>query len=143
MSKLENYLKFKNDYKNILDNDFNDIMTELGSLLKVQYPDLEVVAFMGYTPGWNDGETCEHTSYILSYEVSDYDEIREHLGDEDSEDEVYCYNSELSEEEGDRISTMMKEFEQLVEHKLSTDYLVIIDVREDVNVMVTDYSCGY
>ena len=140
MSKLENYLKFKNDYKNIIDNDFNDIMSELGSLLKVQYPELEVVTFLGYTPGWNDGETCEHTSYNLVIDVSDYDEIREHLDDEEGEG---YYNSELSEEDDDRISTMMKEFEQLVQHKLSTDYLVIIDVREDVNVIVTDYSCGY
>lgn len=137
MNKLEQYISVKQQYDAIVENDFEEILKCVGSQLKVQYPKLNGVAFVGYTPGWNDGDECEHSGYVLVSEINDYDTVLSMFDDEEE------LNSEISSFDEKNIIETLEEFESLVRAKYNTDYAVAIDLRGNVEVSYSYYDCGY
>lgn len=109
--------------------------------------DIGVITIIGYTPGFNDGEPCEHsTDYMFGYrELDNYG--MGYLLDEWFEDQP-----ELIEELVEREVKVPAEVKTFVgtaldgyfEKKLGTNYRVhIIFENNTYRIEEDEYDCGY
>lgn len=125
---------------------FEDKIRETGKELVVElleeigdrYPGFAVV---GYTPGFNDGDPCEHTEYIVDFdEVEDYglEDHFEHLDFESS-------RGTLLPHEEKKLETVQNMFERYAREVHHTDYLIVAyrDDNGEIHFEVSDYDCGY
>jgi hypothetical protein len=99
----------------------------------------------GYTPGFNDGDPCVHTSYSYTGE-----ELKEMIEWENG------YNSQVVdflrphlesinnvEEEGIDLN-ILDVIELVAEEEYCTDYQVLVIIKDGVvKVEKADYECGY
>jgi len=110
--------------------------------------ELGLITLIGYTPWFNDGEPCTHTSDVLyGYSgLEDYG-LEDRMGDwfEDEEEKI----EELMEREVNLSSEVRKFGSGILlpyyEQKLHTDFLVHIFFDEDGTYRVEEdeYNCGY
>lgn len=122
--------------------------------LKAQFPALEHIFVLGYTPEWNDGEECTHSSEVFiskdAPRVWDtVDEYVERLYWRDEEECPPAYktsNQNLSVEDAQKIKDILRaaKFEDGLEVVYETNFNIVIDFTGDtVQVTVEDYDCGH
>lgn len=122
--------------------------------IKSQFPALDHIFVLGYTPEWNDGEECTHSSevYISTDSSRVWDTIDEYVGllycgDEDECPEAYkTSNQNLSFEDAQKVKDILcaAKFEDGLEVVYETNFNIIIDFTGDiVQVIVKDYDRGY
>lgn len=109
--------------------------------------DLGIITILGWTPGFNDGEPCEHTTdhmfgyselcnYGLEYLIDDWLEDNEDLAEELKEKRVKV-QTEVSE-------FVSKVLDPLFEKKHGTDYRIhIIFENGTYRIEEAEYDCGY
>jgi len=148
------YVFIRDNKKDIL----TDILTELKSVVG-----LNKIIIKGYTPGFNDGDACTHSSetyysctqrskwndfsdlseyeigiaYFLSNgEVEDDEELREWEGF----DEINTY----SVEDNEKVDSLVEYLDELIEEIYHTDYIVYVDLTGDKPTIEHDYyDCGH
>ena len=110
-----------------------------------QHEGLNVVAIVGYTPGFNDGDPCTNSSYI--YTGHDNDFVDE-LG---SFEESFEYDEETEEHLNSKCTTLdqvwsqVSAYEEIIERIYDTNFQIVVSRSEDGNVVVCvdEYYCGY
>ena len=136
-----------------------------------KHPGLKGFTYLGYTPGFNDGDPCYHSgssavglfnmsSYerggeTVTYRTSDFDEssqLSEFFVGEDYEDYA---DVEEGEEDWqplnsgcatlEQASADVAEVEDVIEMVYDTNYLIKVTLTDDgvVSVDYEDYDCGH
>lgn len=120
--------------------------------------DLDILLFIGYTPGFNDGDPCEHSSYTVTdseeiyenesmYDITDYDyEDHKYKAEIQSESFIInkTYNSKSYEERvvhREELDLVNFIFDKLYH----TNYQVEVYINKDDEIVVeqSEYYCGY
>lgn len=120
--------------------------------------ELDVLFFIGYTPGFNDGDPCEHSSYTVTdseeiyenesmYDITDYDyEDHKYKAEIQSESFIInkTYNSKSYEERAvhrEELDLVNFIFDKLYH----TNYQVEVYINKDDEIVVdqSEYYCGY
>jgi hypothetical protein len=116
----------------------------------------------GYTPGFNDGDACTHSSdtyYVCTQKrYNDFGELSEYgigisyflTGDDEIEDEDlrdwegFDSINTYSEEDSESVDYLVGYIDYLVEEIHYTNYIVYVDLTGDEpKITEDDYYCGY
>lgn len=110
---------------------------------------LKLVVIRGWTPGFNDGEPCNHSQETFVGRCS----WREYLDFEDysAVAEYFEYDEETGEHINsacktlDEVAEEVEVYAELVERVFYTNFLVqvCLDDEGDVKVIEDEYWCGY
>jgi len=122
--------------------------------LKAHFPTLEHIFVLGYTPEWNDGEECTHSSEVFISKDAPHvwdtvDEYVERLYWRDEEECPPAYktsNQNLSIKDVQKIEDILREakFEDVLEVVYETNFNIVIDFTgETVQITVKEYDCGH
>lgn len=164
MNNIEKYVELHNEvtrasdelHKFISDNK-STLIIDLAKEMK-KIPGLNKIIVKGYTPGFNDGDPCTHSSEVYFNkrwhfsELSEYgiDNLSSFLGaPEEYEDELYEWEgldsvNTYSDEDEEKIEEFISMLDDLVERLYYTDYIVYIDLTGDEPVINSEnYECGY
>ncbi len=164
MTNLETYIALKAEvsrttrelYAFLRDNQ-NDLTLDIAKELKA-IPGMNKIIIKGYTPGFNDGDECTHSSQVYYDKRYDFSEIAEEgiygleefLGaPEEFIDELYNWeeinnvNTYDDSYEG-KINELTSLLDDIIEKTYFTDYIVYIDLTTDEPTIThEDYECGY
>lgn len=168
MSKLQEILnmqKQRDEFERKLKQSAKDNLKEVFKELFDKHEGLRAVVFQGYTPSFNDGEPCEHSSSVsigqASYRKSWRNDGTHYLSSDDDiegyENYEEFFEVEYDEEEQTFSSINsncknMKEaysdlqaLAEIIDMVYHTNFEVFIKLEEDGSVSITDeeYDCGY
>lgn len=136
---------YSNALKEAVEPTLNHISKEYGE-------QLNIITLIGYTPGFNDGEPCTHSSdWGVGYGfLADHgleDSMEEWFEDEEGEvqeeliEELMNKDVEVPQEVKDFISQVLDPY---FEEKLETDYRVTVFFENGTyRIEEEDYDCGY
>lgn len=167
MTNLETFIQLKADvsradnalYAFIRDKK-SDLIMDIAKELK-SIPGMNKIIVKGYTPGFNDGDACTHSSEVYFNKRYDFGEIAEYgiyglaefLGapEEFLEDEDELYNwDEISnvntydDANEVKVNELASLLDDIIEKTYYTDYIVYIDLTTDEpTIKHEDYDCGY
>lgn len=159
-------LKDISDTANSTLSDF--INTNKNELLRSVVADLSKIEgfnkliVKGYTPGFNDGDACTHSSEAfyactqkryndfgelseygigIAYFLSGIDDLEDdELRDWEGFDSINTYSMEDSE----RVEKLVNYIDYLIEEIYYTNYIVYIDcTNEEPTITYDEYWCGY
>lgn len=158
MSKFEQFKEVKQKYEEFQKSVTTEFLEECVKELGEKHGDFAII-IRGYTPSFNDGEPCEHsTSYSLcigsrkssynSYVWFNYDDC------EATEDDSYIELLEINTETMTSINSKfegniefladMSLLEDVVSEALHTNYEVKIKYKGgEIVFEQDDYDCGY
>ena len=109
-----------------------------------EHPGMKQLAIRGWTPGFNDGDPCTHsTEYYISDDMwSEYDE------DEYWDSETDCYRevNKLTDEEVKAIKKALYSFDYILECQYGTDWELFISKDPESGELKWDkdhYDCGH
>ena len=164
MARLEQYKELQQSYRKIgaelsefVRQNQRGLLNDLASELKA-IPGMNKMVVKGYTPGFNDGDACTHSSdvyYNKTYHFSELSEedvygLGEFLGaPEDIDDDLYEWveNNPIntfSEDDSKEIGKIASMLDSLIEEIYDTDYIVFIDLTtNEPTITYKDYYCGY
>ena len=103
-----------------------------------EHPELDIVQFLGWTPGFNDGDPCTHSSEIFidagNAIIPEGSKSRSYCnwsdwGQEDILDELGKDRDQvnrLPEETLNTIARNLWKFNTWIEHKYETDYKIVV-----------------
>ncbi len=151
MSKLEESIRLIKEAKIKYEQEIKDAIDPGLKYIAETYGDeLGVITILGWTPGFNDGEPCEHTTehlygygalanYGLEYLVEDWFE-----GVENAEDKI----EELLEKEVNTPKEVLEfvwnALENWADRKYETNYRVhFIFENGTYRIEEDEYDCGY
>lgn len=153
------------DYKRI-NEELNRKLQEHGTTFFVslfqklfdENPGLNKMAVLGWTPGFNDGEPCTHSSNVyvgITYtyssgtyaDYSDYDELVEFFEEDIDEngEAKEAINPNLECETLRQVKQILDSFEDIFERVYHTNFIIKVTRDEDGSacVDVDDYDCGH
>lgn len=102
-------------------------------------PGLNVIVVRGYTPGFCDGDLCEHSQTVVIHDVAD-------LANEESETPVELPANEVAAEAARAHERALGEFEAALHAQYGTDWQLTLlrpAAGEQVQLARVDWSCGY
>lgn len=145
MDYLSRALELKKELDSIYDLGAPILLDHLKDIKTKVY-----VYIQAYTPGFNDGEPCEHSSYLYYGE-----ELKDFIEEECYEDDVIEFLKPFTEDinkikhkDLDQLPNNFGEAIELIDNVLhryyGTDYQVLFIIGEGhVRMIKEDYSCGY
>ena len=109
-----------------------------------EYPGLKQLAIRGWTPGFNDGEACTHTTeyYVGNDMWAEFDEDKYWDVEKDDYKEV----NQLTDEEARNIYKVLQSFDDILENQYHTAWELMISRIPESNELKWDkdyYECGY
>lgn len=120
--------------------------------------ELDVLLFIGYTPGFNDGDPCEHSSYPVTdseeiyenesmYDITDYD-YEDHKYKAEIQSESFIINKDYNSKSYEERAVHREEIDlvNFIFDKLyHTNYQVEVYINKDDEIVVeqSEYYCGY
>lgn len=145
----------------ISDNKKNILNNIAAELKKVQ--GLNKIIIKGYTPGFNDGDACTHSSetYYSCTQRSkwnDFGELSQYgigiayflsNGEVDDDEELYDWEgineiNTYSVEDNEKVDELVDHLDYLIEEIYHTDYIVYIDFTGDeLKIEHEYYDCGH
>jgi hypothetical protein len=164
MSKLQEVLNFRQkiaEFEAELRKSAETNLAEIFKELFDKHQGLRKIVYQGYTPSFNDGEPCEHSSlgsvcnvYWMEYykgegqylSGDDLHEQYEEFFELESDEETYYIkhaNSEcLDLDAAEQDVTTLSEIIDIVYY---TNFVVYITLEDDGSVTVesNEYDCGY
>lgn len=149
--------------------DYNRVNTELNKELHAngkeffkaffqqlfnEHTGLNKIAILGWTPGFNDGEPCTHSSEVFvgrsRYNSPDYEDYSE-VGAFFTDNEDYEYGDGLGENPNALCTTLTEvyekiwNFDDIIERVYDTNFIIKAFRGEDgvAVVEIDEYDCGY
>ena len=138
MTFLEQFKTAREVYTSLINDHSNEILKEIIKELGISYPGLTSGMIIGYTPNWNDGDACEHSSDI---QISYLDEEALVTFMELEEDHEF---NNLSSTDSRKIENELNLVDIILQEVYGTDYqfgFTIIDGT--VTIKHEYYECGY
>jgi len=135
MATLSDVIEEKKKFFDAFENRFKRGVQDLFDLV----PELEGLNWQQWTPGFNDGEPCEHTMGELTYLFSDSEKDED--GDEYNASDVEDSLSEATKKILDDFSDEFQQLETELYKIFGTNQEITI--KRDGKVTVEDYDCGY
>lgn len=139
-----------------------NFLKELFTMLFNKYPDLKKAAVLGWTPSFNDGDACTHSSEFFTgvhrkitwrseggiyFDYEDYGTVQEAFltgpdGMELNEMETY---GQADSEQLQQAKAELIQYSDIFERLYDTNFLVIASLQEDGTVYVDHdyYDPGY
>lgn len=138
MNFLEQFKIAREVYLSLINEHSSDIIHEIIKELGIKNPGLTTGMIVGYTPEWNDGEACEHSSDIqINY--LDEDSVIEFMNLPDD----YEFNN-LSRETARQIEKELDLVDVILHEIYKTNYrLAFTIVDGTVTIKHEEYYCGY
>lgn len=138
MNLLEQFKTAREVYITLLNDHHDEIMKQFIQELGIQHNGLTNGMIIGYTPEWNDGESCEHSSDIqiryMDHDIGDFIE---------DVPEDYDDNS-LSDVEGRAIEVKLAVLDEILVHIYGTNYKFGFIIQDgEITIKHTSYDCGY
>lgn len=113
---------------------------------------LDLLGFIGYTPSWNDGEPCEHSSYAVDDgEIFDHFDFSDYTGEEYEshdyllhvEEEEISYNEMVNEWDYETHRDQRREYNKvldninfILESIYYTNYKVLVYRNKEGKIIV-------
>lgn len=148
----------KCDLSNFLSTNKRQILKDVAAQLKA-IPGMNKLVIYGYTPGFNDGDACTHSSECLfrDYhfqefaEQEDYSFFRMMNVPEEVQDEGEPWNWEgfenvntYSDADEPKVRELIQLLDYLVEQIEYTNYLALFDfTTEETDITFEEYDCGH
>lgn len=138
MTFLEQFKTAREVYLSLINEHGTDIIREFVKEVGIEHPGLTTGMIIGYTPEWNDGDACEHStdvqiSYLDEDQVIDFLEL-----DEDHE-----FNN-LSREEGRIIEKKFDLVDVILQEIYGTNYKFAFTIIDgNITIKHEEYYCGY
>ena len=167
MTNLETYIQLKADVAranyelgSFVSDKKKELIMDIAKELK-SIPGMNKIIIKGYTPGFNDGDACVHSSEVYYNKRYDFSELAEYeisgLAEFLGAPEEFVYEEEglynwdeinsvntYAEEDSDKIKKFANLLDDLIESIYDTDYIVFIDLTTDEPTIKHDYyDCGY
>lgn len=162
MSKLQEVLNFRKQiqaFEEELRKSAEGNLSEIFKELFDKHQGLRKIVYQGYTPSFNDGEPCEHSSqgsvcnvYWRTYSFGPYlsgDDLAEQYEDFfelDSDKEtqhiehsnIACVDLSAAEQDVNALT-------EVIDIVYGTNYQVLITLEDDGSVTIEsdEYDCGY
>lgn len=159
------YLKLKNEYEKSAKELSSFIQNNKKVLLNSVCDELKKISGMnkivvkGYTPGFNDGEPCTHSSETYYNKRYDFGELAEYeiyglaeflnaprnfIDEELYEWEEINNVNTYSDEDEEKVQELCNILDYIIEQIYDTNYIVFVDLTLDEDfIKVEDYDCGY
>lgn len=136
MNLLEEFIKVKTEYVRMINENGLEIIADFILQLHKDEEKFNAVYITGSTPSWNDGEPCEHSTYVYLD-----DEIFESIDFEFPEDfEANNMPRVMQRELENKINFV----DEILHELYGTNYYfwaVIVDGK--VTIDHGEYDCGY
>ena len=167
MTNLETFIQLKaeidrtaNELHVFIRDKKKDLIMDIAKGLK-EIPGMNKIIVKGYTPRFNDGDACTHSSEVYYNKGYDFQELAEYeiyglaefLGAPeefvDEEEELYNWDeisnvNTYDDADQSRINELTTLLDYILEEVYYTDYIVYIDLTQDEPVIKhEDYDCGY
>ncbi|AFC21605.1 hypothetical protein GAP32_155 [Cronobacter phage vB_CsaM_GAP32] len=137
MTLLEQFKTAREVYLSLINEHSDDIIREIVKELGIKYPGLTTGMIIGYTPEWNDGEACEHSSDIQIQYIDD--SIEEFM--DLAEDHEF---NNLSREDAREISKELDLVDIILHEIYGTNYQFAFTIIDGtVTIKREYYECGY
>lgn len=116
-----------------------------------RFDGLNAVAILGWTPGFNDGEPCTHSSHVFAGVVNsygmdfdDYGEVSDFAMDH-TPDGAQGPNDSLSAHDRTKVAEELLVLDEVLEFLWETNYRMTAYRDEDglVVIEIDHYDCGY
>lgn len=124
---------------NSIKNNFKDHLAQYLKPMFDKYENLDYIRFVGFTPSFNDGEPCEHTSYV---DLEEYESDDEWMNNETTSKTL---NENLTRDEDKEISKYAGSIETIIGAVYYTNYeITVLRDGDGLSVDVNDeYDCGF
>lgn len=130
VEKVKNY---NDSYKKILGETFDMAIKEV----LINYPDVKKLIYVGYTPGFNDGDPCTHNQDLFLNQT-DEDEY------EEDDDGNPIELPEISYDTIREINSLLSPLDDIVEMRYGTDFKITYTLENgEIKILQEDYYCGY
>lgn len=166
MTNLEILIQLKaevsrtnNELYTFISDKKKDLIMDIARELKA-IPGMNKIIVKGYTPRFNDGDECTHSSAVYYNKRYDFGEIAEEeiyglaefLGVPEEfleEDELYNWDeisniNTYDDADSNKIGELISLLDDMIETTYYSDYIVFIDLTTDEPTIKTeDYDCGH
>lgn len=148
----------ENELSKFLSANKRAILKDVAAQLKA-IPGMNKLVIYGYTPGFNDGDACTHSSDCLfrDYHFSEFAEYEEYSYfsfmnmPEEIQESGEPWNWEgfenvntYSDDDEPKVRELVQLLDYLVEQIEYTDYLVMFDfTTEETTITFEEYDCGH
>lgn len=138
MTFLEQFKTAREVYLSLINEHGSDIIYDIVKGLGIDNPGLTTGMIVGYTPEWNDGDACEHSTdiqiaYLDEDCVADFMELPED----------YEFNN-LSREDARVIEKELDLVDVILQEIYGTNYRFAFTIVDGtVTIKHEDYYCGY
>ncbi len=138
MTLLEQFKTAREVYTTLLNEHHDEIMKQFITELGIEHTGLTNGMIVGYTPEWNDGEACEHSSDVqIRYMDNDITDFIEDIPED------YDDNS-LSDQEGRAIEIKLAVLDEILVHIYGTNYKFGFIIQDgEITIKHEEYNCGY
>lgn len=137
MTFLEQFKTAREVYLSLINEHGDDIIRDIVKELGIKHPGLTTGMIIGYTPEWNDGEACEHSTDI---QITYLDDSIEEFMDLDVDHE---YNN-LSREESRIIERELDLVDVILHEIYGTNYQFAFTIIDgNITIKRDYYECGY
>lgn len=138
MNILEQFKTAREVYNTLLNEHHDEIMRLFIKDLGIEYTGLTNGLIVGTTPEWNDGETCEHKSYIqIRYMDDDIVDFIDNIP-EDYDD------NNLTDSDGRAIEIKLSVLDEILMHIYGTNYKFGFIIQDgEITIKHEGYYCGY
>lgn len=155
------FLKNLNAIKLLAQTELRDAIKDGSQQLFDANPNLDGFVIVGWTPEWNDGEDCYHTSVVYFTNEGKYSDMRDAAERIYGDDDVY-YTMEHNDgsfphiekllnmnknlpKDNSGIYVALNNLDAAIEGVMVTDYAFIVTRNEDGTASVhhMEYTCGW
>lgn len=145
-TSINNAVSDWSDFVEKMDNQIKEygqqVFQEVVESIFDQCDGLNVFMIRGWTPSWNDGEECTHSSDIITGEISnrwpDYDEGDKEVFEDENGEQLNTINFHGA------LKNLIEKTLPIAERVYNTNFEIICRrANGQIEVEFRDYDCGY
>lgn len=141
MSSLEKFREAKKEIKDLkkkLKSQVKDVFYAAVKELFNEYPDLKSISWTGYTPYFNDGDTCEFSS---NHEYPDINGVGDWADPTEEEAEAYeKIDKKVRDKMEKAVRTFMKEWDDDDMYDLFGDHVQVTVTKKGISTEHYDHD---
>ena len=143
--RMSTIIELQEDFQRKIEEEFHNILKPCMKMILEQL-NLEGMLIFGYTPGFNDGDPCEHSTCLPEY-YDDEDCYGVNGADMSAEDEADAIRYIKAYDEAKAYSVfnkLIKALDEPFEKVYGTDWYLLFRLKDgEIEVQKGGYDCGY
>lgn len=153
-AKLQQYTQMQQQMRDLLRQHGEQLVQAVFEEVFALDSDINVVCVRGYTPSWNDGDVCTHSSEMFTgalrdgyngRQFRDYQDYDQSLKEVFVDEYQHFVNEDADNDNLRNAASLMWEFDGLIQDVYGTNYQLIVRRTANNAIVIEDeeYDCGY